>query len=113
MKMLNAKAMAVMLVISSSLLLANLARAGQASSYTETNLSDGQCEQYAYNIVTGGGFTNIEVKNPTVSFNSGPYECGARCILKHNIVFFYCVGQTSGGAHEIVEYMKNNGQWMR
>jgi hypothetical protein len=95
------------------LLLANSAMASQASSYTETNLVDGQCEQNAYNIAVGKGVTNIEVKNPIVTFTTGPYECAARCIIKHNIVFFYCVGPEFNFAHGIVEYMKENGQWLQ
>lgn len=87
--------------------------AGQASSYTETNLGDGECEQYAYDIALKAGYVNIDVNNPIVTFNSGPYQCAARCILKHNIVFFYCVGPESGYAHEVVEFMKKTGAWVR
>lgn len=113
MDMRSSKIWAMALVLFSVLLLANVAMAGQASSYTETNLSGGRCEQYAFDAARSGGFNDIVVNNPTVSFNSGPYQCGARCILKHDIVFIYCVGPESGQAHEIVEYMKNYGQWIQ
>jgi len=107
------KFLVMALVLFLILLSAGIVMAGQASSYTEINLVDGQCEQYVYNTAIGGGFTDVVVNNPSVTFNSGPYQCAGRCITKHNIVFFYCVGPSSEEAHGIVESMKMNGPWMQ
>lgn len=93
--------------------LARGAMAGQASSYVETGLVEGQCEQFLFDNATACGFSDVSLKAPSIEFRSGPYECGARCVTKHGIVFMYCTGPSSEQAHQIVEQLKKTGHWLQ
>ncbi len=90
-----------------------VANAGWATRWCDTNIPTHRCLHHAQETAQDAGFTMTDQNGESAMFNKGPYQLCVRCVPEHNIVFFYSSGPDGNECKETLDFMQNNGRWIR